>query len=178
MKTLLIQRHGKSSWKDGDLTDLQRPLNRRGKEDAPRMARFLRDRGLAPELILCSTAKRACQTAKRSVEAGQFTCQVEPNQRIYDADEPQELVELLRAVPDELNRILLVGHNPCLEEFIEALTAEATSLPTAAVAQVELEIVSWADLDLGGHGRLTGVWRPKELLAASPVEPPEASPAT
>lgn len=152
------------------MTDLQRPLSRRGKEDAPRMARFLRDRGLAPDLILCSTAKRAWQTVKRTVEAGQFNCPVERNQRIYDADQPQELVDLLRTVPDELNRILLVGHNPCLEEFIEALTAEATSLPTAAVAQVELGIASWADLDLGSCGRLTGVWRPKEL--------PESSPAT
>jgi phosphohistidine phosphatase len=169
MKTLLIQRHAKSSWKGGGLTDLERPLSRRGKEDAPRMAQFLRERGLLPELILCSTAKRARQTARRSVAAGRFDCEIEPKREIYDADRPQELVALLRTVPDDLSRIMLVGHNPCLEEFVEALTAVPTSLPTAAVAQIELEIASWADLELGGRGRLAAVWRPRELPAAGPA---------
>src|SRR5262245_21456207 len=170
MKTLLIQRHGKSSWKDATLTDLKRPLSRRGKEDAPRMAQFLRERGLAPDLILCSTAKRAKQTARRAVEAAEFACEIEPNQQIYDADAPQELVDLLRTVPDDLNRIMLVGHNPCLEAFVEALTTVPTPLPTAAVAHVELEITSWSELELGRQSRLADVWRPKEL-------PPSGSPA-
>ncbi len=163
MKTVLIQRHAKSSWKDVDLEDIDRPLSRRGKDEAPRMARFLRERGLLPDLILCSTAKRARQTAKRSVAAGRFACRIELTQQIYDADRPQELVDLLRALPDNLERIMLVGHNPCLEEFVEALTGAATSLPTAAVAQVELEIASWSDLELVAGARLAGLWRPKEL---------------
>jgi phosphohistidine phosphatase len=166
MKTLLVQRHAKSCWKDGDLADIERPLNRRGREDAPRMALFLRARGLVPDLILCSTAKRARQTARREVDAGQFTCRVEPDRQIYDADEPQELLAVLRAVPGDLSRIMLIGHNPCLEEFVEALTAEPAALPTAAVAQIELDIAAWSDLEPGCRARLVGVWRPRELPPA------------
>jgi phosphohistidine phosphatase len=162
MKTLLILRHAKSSWKDDGLEDHDRPLNRRGEDDAPRMGRLLRDRNLEPDLILSSTASRAHQTTERAVAGGELSCPVELHERLYHAG-PGELVEILRASPDECGRVMLVGHNPGLEALVAGLTGTAQHLPTAALAQIELEIDGWTELEITGRAQLANLWCPRQL---------------
>jgi phosphohistidine phosphatase len=160
MRTLLILRHAKSSWKDEGLPDHDRPLNKRGKGDAPRVGELLRDRGLEPDLIITSTARRARHTAKRTVKAGELSCPVEQHERLYHAG-PGDLVEILRSLPDSFVRPMVVGHNPGLETLVEVLTGVAVHLPTAALACVELPIDGWSEIGTDVGGRLVDLWTPR-----------------
>lgn len=160
MKTLLLLRHAKSDWDDPNLPDHERPLNKRGKRDAPRMARLLRDENLIPDLVITSTAKRACQTA-REVARGAGGAVVETDQLYLAGLDAYRSV--LSAVPDTHDRVMLVGHNPGIEDFLADLTGVPTRLPTAALARVDLPIAGWSELTDATRGKLAGVWRPKEL---------------
>ena len=162
MKTLLILRHAKSSWKEAGLSDHDRPLNDRGKRDAPRMGKLLADHHLHPDLILSSTAKRARSTAKRAIKGGDLTCPLELVDDFYLAP-PETYVSELRQQPDSHNRILVIGHNPGLEELVELLTGDGGPLPTAALVQVEFDVDSWSQLAEHPQGHLRGKWLPREL---------------
>ncbi|MBI2479301.1 MAG: histidine phosphatase family protein [Planctomycetia bacterium] len=160
MKTLLILRHAKSSWNDPGVTDHDRPLNSRGKQDAPHIGRLLREQGLQPDLILSSTAKRARSTAKRVVAGGEFACTPQLLDRLYLAP-AETYIELLRQQPDEYERILVIGHNPGLEELVWSTTGTSLALPTAALVQIAFEIDSW--IELPQRGKLIACWEPREL---------------
>jgi phosphohistidine phosphatase len=162
MKTLLILRHAKSSWKDEGLTDHDRPLNKRGKRDAPRMGKLLRESDLAPDLIISSTAKRARKTASKVAKRCEYEGVIELTGELYLAP-PQSYLRVLSKVPDQYQRVMVVGHNPGVEELLSMLTGESTPLPTAALAQIELPIEQWQDLDQEVHGQLKDLWLPKEL---------------
>jgi phosphohistidine phosphatase len=162
MKALLVLRHAKSSWKDETLTDHERPLNKRGRRDAPRMGRLMRDAHLVPERILSSTALRARLTAEAAAEACGCAEQLRYVEALYHGT-PDDYLEVLRGQPDELDRILVVGHNPVLEEFLERLVGEWNRLPTAALAHVSLPVERWEELNAGTRGRLEALWSPKEL---------------
>jgi phosphohistidine phosphatase len=160
MKTLLLLRHAKSSWKDPDLDDHDRPLNKRGKEDAPRMGQLLREEGLVPEFILSSSAKRCRKTAEHVIHASGYRGETRITGEIYEANAGQ-LLEVLASVADEPQRVLLIGHNPGLEELLERLTGAYTPLSTAALAQLELPVDRWRDS--AGGATLVRVWQPREL---------------
>ena len=162
MKTLLILRHAKSSWKEEGLPDHDRPLNKRGKQDAPNMGRLLKDKGLVPDLILCSTAKRARSTCKLVSEECGFEGETKYKKALY-AFEADPYLEALTRITGKFNIVMLVGHNPGLEELLEILTGERLPLPTAALAQVNLEISDWSDMDDDTQSVLANLWRPKEL---------------
>lgn len=162
MKTLLILRHAKSSWNDPGMTDRDRPLNSRGKEDAPRIGQLLRERGLQPDLILSSTAKRARSTAKRVVEGGQLTCSPQLLDELYLAP-AETYLAVLRRQPAEYDRILVVGHNPGLEELVLLLTGNCLTLPTAALVQVEFDLDTWFELPSHGTGKLVAHWEPRGM---------------
>lgn len=162
MKTLLILRHAKSSWKKAELADHDRPLAKRGKRDAPRMGQLLRDEDLLPDLVISSSAKRARTTAEIVVEESGFEGDLRLDRDLYSFD-AEAYLEALTEVDDIYERAMVVGHNPGLEELLEILTGEYQRLPTAALAQVELPIPSWADLDEETQGELVNLWRPKEL---------------
>jgi phosphohistidine phosphatase len=162
MKTLLILRHAKSSWDKPDIADHDRPLNKRGKRDAPRMGQLLRDEGLLPDLILSSTARRARKTAEAVAEASGYLGEIEYTGDFYPGD-PSDYIETLRQAPDDLDRIMVVGHNPGLEDLLETLTGESEHLTTSALAQVSLPIGSWQALDDETEGKLVNLWRVKEL---------------
>ena len=162
MKTLLLLRHAKSDWSNPQVADHDRPLNKRGKRDAPRMGRLLQDENLLPDLILTSTAKRTRQTVQAMVEAGSYTGKVKARQALYLTG-PEAYIEVLRGVPDKYRRVMVVGHNPGLEELLEQLTGTGIILPTAALAQVELPVTQWRELGEETKGKLKGVWRPREL---------------
>ena len=162
MKTLLLLRHAKSSWKHPELADHDRPLNKRGKRTAPLMGALLQDEDLIPDLILCSSAVRAHTTALFVAEACNYRGKIKQTRELYLAG-PEDYVEVLRQVADKHARVLVVGHNPGLEALIEALTGEATAMPTGALAQVDLSLKHWRDLDMNTECKLVNVWRPKDL---------------
>lgn len=161
MKTLLLLRHAKSSWKEPGLSDFERPLNERGRRAAPLMGRFLRRQKLRPDLVLCSPAERARQTAALAVEAAGLSSKLRFDERIYEAS-AERLVEVVSQVEESCEQVLLVGHNPGMEELIALLTGGREAMPTAALARVALDVEKW-DKTRARCGRLEWVVRPKEL---------------
>ena len=162
MKSLLIMRHAKSSWSDESLSDHERPLNARGKRDAPRMGQLLLDEQLVPSMILSSTAKRAQKTAAKVAESCGYEGEIQHAERLYPGS-PDDVLALLRELAADQARVLVVGHNPGLEELLAALTGQHEPLPTAAVAHVVLPVDVWTDLPQIPHGELVRLWRPREL---------------
>ena len=162
MKILLILRHAKSSWKYPGLADINRPLNKRGKRDAPRMGVLLREQDLVPDIILSSPAVRARKTALAvSVESGSEN-DIEIHDDFYPGD-PYAFLESLTAMPDQIKIALIVSHNPGLEAFLDVLTGEAARMPTSALAHISLPIESWHELNDEIDGSLVDFWRVKEL---------------
>jgi phosphohistidine phosphatase len=162
MKTLLVIRHAKSSWNDPGLDDHERPLNKRGRRDGPRMGRLVRQYGLTPDLVISSDAVRARLTAEAVAAAAHYAGDIQLDQHLHMAG-PADIISVLRTVPGNAETVMIVGHNPGLEELIEHLTRKPQELPTAALAQIVLPIDRWRDLKLTTRGRLLGQWRPKEL---------------
>lgn len=162
MKSLLVLRHAKSSWDNARLADHDRPLNDRGQKDAPRMGRLLRAEGLVPDLILSSSAERALATAEAVAVAAGYDNEIVITRSLYHAD-VDTCLELLAELPDEVNRVMLVGHNPTWEMLVESLTGEMELMPTAAVALIELPVANWQDLSESTVGKLVDLWRPREL---------------
>ena len=162
MKTLLILRHAKSSWKDPSLADHDRKLNKRGKRDAPRMGRLMREEGLEPDLVLSSTAVRARRTAEAVVEELGYQGEMWLDRSIY-AFGHEPYLAALAELPGEYKCTMIVGHNPAVEELLEALTGEYQRFPTAALAQVHLPVESWGEINELEDAELVDIWRPKEL---------------
>jgi phosphohistidine phosphatase len=162
VRTLLLLRHAKSSWDDATLDDHARPLNPRGQRDAPRMGELLAEQKLLPSLLLTSTAARAVATARAITEASGYRGEVRALPGIYGVSAPM-LVALLQYEGGDHGCVMLIGHNPSLEELLEGLCGEHHRLPTAALARVDLPIATWGDLALKGKATAVRVWRPKEL---------------
>ncbi len=163
MKTLLVLRHAKSSWKYPELSDYDRPLNSRGKRDAPRMGKYLRQQGLIPDRILTSSAKRARKTANKVAKSCGYTGKVKKIDAFYEAV-PGVYFETLQALPDKYQRVMVVGHNPTMERLVNYLTGEIERMPTAALAHIDLPIQQWDALDLDTKGTLVNLWTPKTLF--------------
>lgn len=161
MKTLLLLRHAKSSWKKTGLPDHERPLNKRGKKEAPLVGKFLKTNSLLPDLILSSTARRAHETAQAVAQACGFDGQVDLYQDLYMSD-PASYLDILRCLPDEANRVLVVGHNPDVEALLTMLTDVTEHMSTAALAIIDLPITSWQELNEATDGRLQNLWTPRE----------------
>ena len=162
MKSLLILRHAKSSWNKPGLDDHDRPLNKRGKRDAPRMGRLLASRGLIPDVILSSTALRARTTAEEVARHCGFEGKVQTTSRLYLAG-PAEYVAALSRLSGNPRTVMVVGHNPGLAELVHLLSGEPQRMPTAALAHIALDIDRWSEVRPGLRGRLLDLWVPKEL---------------
>ena len=162
MKTLLLLRHAKSSWKHPELADHDRPLNKRGRRTAPLMGALLQDEDLIPDLILSSSAVRSYMTVLLVAKACDYKGDIKQKHKLYLA-KPQAYIEVLREVAEKHARVLVVGHNPALEMLIETLTGEAMAMPTAALAYLELSLKHWRDLDINTECKLVNVWRPKDF---------------
>src|SRR5262245_46628964 len=163
MKTLLILRHAKSSWDEPGLEDHARPLSPRGERDAPRMGKLMRDERLLPDLIISSDAVRARSTAEAVAEAARYPGTILLEPRLYAAS-PAQIVAVLRTVADrDAATVMVVGHNPGLEELIAHLTGEREDMPTAALAHVTLPIERWRQVTTSSRGTLIRLYRPKEL---------------
>lgn len=150
MKRLTLVRHAKSSWKDAELADFDRPLNKRGEGDAPRMGERLARRGLQPELLLSSPARRARQTAEAIAAALRVdSAALRFSPAIYEAS-PAALLELIRGCEERWQHLLLVGHNPGLTELGNLLAGcGIDNLPTCAVLVIDFEISNWRQVAPG-----------------------------
>ncbi|MDQ2855434.1 MAG: histidine phosphatase family protein [Acidobacteriota bacterium] len=162
MKTLLVLRHAKSSWKESGLVDFERPLNARGKRASDLIGRFLRKKKPFPDLVLCSTATRARETVRLVLEAARLVVEVRYDQRLYLAS-ADRLTEIVCEIEEDRGSVLLVGHNPGMEELIPRLTGETVSMPTAALAKIELDVDGWSVLSVEKRGRLDWLVKPKDL---------------
>ncbi len=165
MKILLLMRHAKSSWDDQDLDDHDRPLNKRGKRDAPRMGALLKQAKIAPDLIVSSTAKRARKTAAKVKKTSECKSETVLEPELYLAGPPQ-MLRAIQSLPDEAETAMLVGHNPGIEYLLGQLTGVFQPMPTACVARIALrDIESWSEIGPDAKGELTDIWRPKEIFS-------------
>ena len=162
MKTLLLMRHAKSSWKDESLDDHDRPLNKRGKRDAPRMGEFLREQRLIPDYVLCSTARRARKTAEAVAYGAGYRGETRITSELYMAP-PARMLELLAETPEPANCVLLISHNPSLEDLLEQLTGQSRALTTAALAHLQLDVTNWRELTSNTRAPLLDLWQPRGL---------------
>ena len=162
MKTLLLLRHAKSSWADSALADHDRPLKPRGIKAAHRMGRLLRRHSLHPEAVLCSTAVRARETLRLVLEETGIQPPVAYSEGLFHCP-PSEFALTLQQVDAAVTTVLLIGHNPGLEEFLSQLTGHPETLPTAALARLEVDLSDWSQFSETTHARLVDLWRPKEL---------------
>ncbi len=161
MKTLVLMRHAKSSWKHAELADKDRPLNKRGEKDALKMGKLLKAEDLAPQVIYSSTAARAVKTAEAIASKTGYKKEIIFLESLYMA-ELSAIIHALQSTPDEAKRVLLIGHNPGLEGLVQILSHKVESLPTAAVAIFKLPIEHWKKLTLETEAKLKKLWVPKD----------------
>ena len=146
MRILLLVRHAKSSRDDPALVDKERPLNDRGRRDAPKMAKRLAKRDLKPDLILSSPAVRALTTAQLMAEKLDYKAKaIVVDDRLYAAA-PEALIKVIRELGHKPGCVMLVGHNPELAELAQRLSDSITDMPTCAVAEFEYDMKSWSEL--------------------------------
>ncbi|MEM9385945.1 MAG: histidine phosphatase family protein [Pseudomonadota bacterium] len=161
MRELIVFRHAKSSWDDPELEDIDRPLNARGKRDAPEMGQRLSKEGRVPDRICCSPAHRARATAE--LLAPTFALALDRIlmiESLYPGD-PQDWLCTINALADDDERVLLIGHNPGLTDTVNALADEdIDNVPTAAYAAIALDSITWEGVEWGS-GQLTRFDYPK-----------------
>jgi len=161
MKTLLVMRHGKSSWEDPALEDFERPLKKRGKRAAEAIGREIKRRGLRPDAVIASAAVRASETAEITVRAAGGGIPITRMESLYGAGAGTYLTAITEA-EDACAVVLVVGHNPDLEDLVERLTGEPVEMPTGALAEVEIDSDRWSGLEAAAK-RLVSVTLPRDL---------------
>jgi phosphohistidine phosphatase len=146
MKTLFLIRHAKSSWDDTALPDKDRPLNDRGRRDAPKMGDRLAKRDVKPDLILSSPAVRALETAEIIAKKLDYKRKkIVVDDRLYAAT-ADDLLDVVHKLGDKLERVMLFGHNPELTELAHRLSSKITNMPTCAVAEFTFDAKSWSSI--------------------------------
>jgi len=171
MKTVYLLRHAKSSWDDVSLSDYQRPLNPRGRKAAPEVGAYMREEGFIPHLTLCSSARRTVETWESVKEALGVPVEEEFTRSLYLAD-PETILSLLQGVPEGVESVLVVGHNPGMEEAIGLLAGEWNAaafrkarekVPTGSLAVLRFPATArWQELE-AGSGFLERFVRPADL---------------
>jgi|JI10StandDraft_1071094.scaffolds.fasta_scaffold00065_85 phosphohistidine phosphatase len=154
MKKLIIIRHAKSSWDNPDLDDFDRPLNKRGLKDAPRMGKRLKEKRITPDILLSSPAERALATCQAIASVLQFDqSKIKTDKRLYHADEDEILhvVRNLKDSPRDSEEVVMIfGHNPGLTAFANALLNETIdNIPTCGIVAAELPVERWQDVTFG-----------------------------
>ena len=146
MKTLFLIRHAKSSWDDTALPGKDRPLDDRGRRDAPKMGKRLAKRDVKPDLILSSPARRALTTAEiiaKKLDYKRRDIVVDDRLYVCAAD---DLLNVIQTLGDNLERVMFFGHNPELTELAHRLSSEITHMPTCAVAEFTFNAKSWSNI--------------------------------
>ena len=168
MKTLTLLRHAKSTWDDPVARDFDRPLNRRGRKAAWTVGREMREQGLAFDAVIASPAVRVVETLAEVREGYGDGLEPAYDKRVYLAA-TATLLDLVHEIDDAKERVLIVGHNPGLEQLVLLLAREgglrdeaAVKYPTATLAEIALPVERWRDV-AAGMGSLTRFTRPRDL---------------
>ena len=161
MLTLYLLRHAKSSWADASQPDFERGLTDRGREAAAFIGDFIREKGIDFDLVLVSTAVRTRETIELIKERANFRGEVRYDERIYEAT-VSRLLEIISEVDDDRESVLLVGHNPGIEELLTLLTGEQQHVTTANFAKIKLNLPNWS-ANPAHEGTLEWIIRPKEM---------------
>ncbi|MBX2915716.1 MAG: histidine phosphatase family protein [Cyclobacteriaceae bacterium] len=154
MKKLILIRHAKSSWDDPELDDFDRPLNKRGQKDAPRMGKRLKEKRVTPDIMISSPAERALATCIAIAKVLNFDqSKIKTERKLYHASE-DEILNVLRNLKDSPRDseevVLLFGHNPGLTEFANSLLNQTIdNIPTCGVVGAELVVKRWQDVSFG-----------------------------
>lgn len=166
MKKLFVVRHAKSSWDYPELSDFDRPLNKRGKNNAPEMGKRLALKGVLPELLISSPAKRAAATAKRiALEIGYNVNDIKKEPLFYHGSR-KDIVSVIRSVEDDVNTLMIFGHNPDLTSLVNRLSgSDIYNIPTCGVAEIDFDISSWKNIE-EFSGSLSSFDYPKRLLVS------------
>ena len=174
MKHLTLLRHAKSSWDDANLGDFDRPLSKRGRKNMEAVGAYLSDDDFAPDTILCSPAARTRETFDRLAAQLDLNAMVTFDPALYLAG-PWRLLAQIRALPESADDVLIIGHNPGLEELAISLVDPAlsdhaslarlkTKYPTGAIASYLFPIDAWSRL-AAATGALQSFVRPRDLIA-------------
>lgn len=149
-RTLYLVRHAKSSWDNPELDDFDRPLNDRGKRDAPRMARRMKEREIVPDLLYSSPAARALKTCKEFAKVlGIKESAIKTDPELYHAG-ADLLLKKIQGLNDKHDMVMVFGHNPGLTEFANLLTGEhILNIPTAGVVAIRFKSGSWKAIGEG-----------------------------
>lgn len=174
MKRLLLLRHAKSDRDNPKLDDHERPLNERGRTDAPRMGAYMRKKKYVPQLVLCSTALRTVETLELSRGAWGASPKTEFLDSLYLAT-ANAMLNIIRNAPDSVDALLIVGHNPGIEECAAALMGQGETpaecetqdmmdekFPTAALAVIDFDISTWKSV-AKDEGKIVNFTRPADL---------------
>ncbi len=167
MKTLFLIRHAKSSWDNLDLADIDRPLNDRGKRDAVRMGKRLKEKGIHPELLITSPAKRAHSTCKRIAEAlGCSLTQIIKEHTLYHAA-PEQILTVLHTLKNNMDTVFAFGHNPGITDFANLANANQSriidNVPTCGVVAFQFATSDWKEVGFK-KGKLLFYDYPKSRL--------------
>lgn len=172
MPRLLLLRHAKSAWDDPGLSDFDRPLNARGRRAAPLMGRHMAEHALSPDLVLCSTARRTRETFACLLPFLAHDMDARFTRALYDTTD-SDYLEVLRKEGGAARTLLLIGHNPALQDLALGLVATGNpaliagigeAYPTAGLTIIDFAARSWAEIRPGG-GRIVAFFRPRELEA-------------
>ncbi|MGF1606967.1 MAG: histidine phosphatase family protein [Rhodothalassiaceae bacterium] len=170
VRTLFLLRHAKSSWEDSKLKDIDRPLNPRGRKSCKLMGEQMAARGVNPAIILCSPSVRTRETLERLGPVAGLTGEARFDPRLYAAD-AAGLLQCLRELPADIPQILLIGHNPAIQELalmlarrgrLDVLEQLERKFPTCALAQIRLAAADWANVS-ASDGALVSFDLPKQL---------------
>lgn len=174
MKRLLLLRHAKTEPAAPGMEDHDRELMARGREDAPKLGRYIRKQGYAPDTIVASTARRTVQTVELASDALPETRRIDYLEALYLA-EPEVILSIIRLAPDRSASLMVVGHNPGLEQVASLLAREPVKrkekdrfdlieekFPTAALAVLDFDVPRWRDIAEAG-GMLADFVRPRDL---------------
>ena len=163
MKSIFFIRHAKSSWEDSSLSDIERPLNKRGLRDAPFMAKLLKGKSVIPDRIVTSPANRAYTTATyfaKELDISENSLVV--RKEIYHAY-PEDVLGIVRTLDNADNTILMFGHNPCFTSIANRFSNDyIPNVPTCGIVQVIADVAEWTDFQ--EHGDLKAFYFPKLYL--------------
>lgn len=159
MKTLIVLRHAKSDHPHG-VRDHDRGLNDRGKRDAVRVGEVLTQRGLSPDIVVCSSAKRAQSTAKRVGKACGHADAIVTAETLYEAY-IDDILKVVRSIPEQHSTALIIGHNPGFGRFAEILGGRIDAFPTSCWAHLSIEVEHWGEVTQSAPAQLEELWYPK-----------------
>ncbi len=145
MKTLFLIRHAKSSWKDISLDDFDRPLNKRGKKDAPLMGELLKIQNIKPDIIYSSPAKRTKNTVKIIADKIGYKNPIKFEPKIYETSF-STLKDIISSIDDAHNLVFLFGHNPSLNIFAEKFCSFYENIPTCGIVVLKFSCDSWKEI--------------------------------